>query len=69
HLVDKYNSYKNIIIINKQKKTHNSTSESWAIYFWFSYFNFNTRFKGYDKVVTTHRNILDDLPYKGIIIE
>ena len=33
-----------------------------------SYLNFNARFKAYYKVVIIHRNILDDLPYKGIII-
>ena len=36
--------------MNKQKKTHNSTVESWAIYFWFSYFHFDARFKAYDEI-------------------
>ena len=51
-----------------EKKTHNSTAESWAIYFWFSYFHFNARFKANYKVVFIDCNALDYLPYKLIII-
>ena len=68
HLVGKYNSYLNIIIISKQKKTHNSTVESWAIYFWFSYFHFDARFECYDEVVFIDCNALDYLPHKLIVI-
>ena len=56
------------VVISKQKKTHNSTVESWAIYFWFSYFHFDARFEGYDEVAFIDCNALDYLPYKLIII-